>query len=137
MATWWCTNNPEHWAEVNTFEPLMNGKITIELVIKELDKYVKGYLSSKKSHEKWVNFKPFENPKDFPQRLANSIHKVEIEAETKIPENTHTYVKDMMTQKTQFTVTMNALVKYLNTLNNEKIVNKTMKKLETRINKIK
>ena len=46
-----------------------NSKYTIEEAIKELGVFVQGYKKNEKEHNYWVNFKPFENPKDAPQRL--------------------------------------------------------------------
>jgi len=131
MATWWITNNPEERGN-QYFKSLIEGKRTIESVVKDLDEFVKGYKKSKKQHDYWINFKPFDNPKNFPERFANGIHKLEVEN----PEDRHTYADDMNIQKNQFNITKNALIKYLNTLNDEKLVRKTMKKIEIRSNKI-
>ena len=107
-----------------------NSKYTIEEAIKELGVFVQGYKKNEKQHNYWVNFKPFENPKDAPQRWANSIHFATIER----PEES-IYTKGMKTQKLQFEALEKAILRFISNLS-EKDQNKIIKKINTRKAKI-
>ena len=107
-----------------------NSKYTIEEAIKELGVFVQGYKKNEKYYNYWVNFKPFENPKDAPQRLANSIHFATIER----PEES-LYVKGMKTQQLQFKALEKAIIRFISNLS-EKEQNKIIKKINTRKAKI-
>lgn len=107
-----------------------NSTFTIEKAIKELDIYVNGYKKYAKQHNYWVNFKPFENPKNTPQAFANSIHFAEIEK----PEES-IYVKGMKTQKLQFEALEKVILRFISGLS-EKEQNKIIKKINTRKNKM-
>ena len=103
-----------------------NSKYTIEEAIKELGVFVQGYKKNEKQHNYWVNFKPFENPKDAPQRWASTIHFATIER----PEES-LYVKGMKTQQLQFEALEKAILRFISNLS-EKEQNKIIKKINTR-----
>ena len=103
-----------------------NSKYTIEEAIKELGVFVQGYKKNEKQHNYWVNFKPFENPKDAPQRWANAIPFATIER----PEES-LYVKGMKTQQLQFEALEKAILRFISNLS-EKEQNKIIKKINTR-----
>ena len=103
-----------------------NTKYTIEEAIKELGVFVQGYKKNEKYYNYWVNFKPFENPKDAPQRWANSIHFSTIERPEESP-----YVKGMKTQQLQFEALEKAILRFISNLS-EKEQNKIIKKINTR-----
>ena len=107
-----------------------NSKYTIEEAIKELGVFVQGYKKNEKYYNYWVNFKPFENPKDAPQRWANSIHFSTIER----PEES-IYTKGMKTQQLQFEALEKAILRFISNLS-EKEQNKIIKKINTRKAKI-
>ena len=107
-----------------------NSKYTIEEAIKELGVFVQGYKKNEKYYNYWVNFKPFENPKDAPQHLANSIHFATIER----PEES-IYTKGMKTQQLQFEALEKAILRFISNLS-EKEQNKIIKKINTRKAKI-
>ena len=107
-----------------------NSKYTIEEAIKELGVFVQGYKKNEKEHNYWVNFKPFENPKDAPQRWANSIYFATIER----PEES-LYVKGMKTQQLQFEALEKAILRFISNLS-EKEQNKIIKKINTRKSKM-
>ena len=107
-----------------------NSKYTIDEAIKELGIFVQGYKKYEKSHNYWVNFKPFENPKPGPQFWANGIHKQEVEH----PEKS-IYIDGMNTQKKQFIALEKAIIKFISNLS-EKEQNKIIKKINTRKSKI-
>ena len=107
-----------------------NSKYTIEEAIKELGVFVQGYKKNEELHNYWVNFKPFENPKDAPQRWANAIHFTTIER----PEES-LYVKGMKTQQLQFEALEKAILRFISNLS-EKEQNKIIKKINTRKAKI-
>lgn len=107
-----------------------NSKYTIEEAIKELGVFVQGYKKNEKHYNYWVNFKPFENPKDTPQRWANSIHFATIEK----PEES-IYTKGMKTQQLQFEALEKAILRFISNLS-EKEQNKIIKKINTRKAKI-
>ena len=127
MERTYCTNDYNKLSE-SFYNSLSKegSKYTIEEAIKELGIFVQGYKKNEKSHNYWVNFKPFENPKDTPQRWANSIHFASIEK----PEES-IYVKGMETQKKQFIALENAIMKFISNLT-EKEQNKIIKKINTR-----
>ena len=103
-----------------------NSTFTIEKAIDELGIYVKGYKRYEKQHNRWINFKPFENPKDTPQAMANAIHYASIEK----PEES-IYVQGMNTQKLQFEALEKAIIRFISNLP-EKEQNKIIKKINTR-----
>jgi hypothetical protein len=102
------------------------GNYTIDEAIKELGIFVQGYKKNEKQHNYWVNFKPFDNPKDTPQCWANSIHFASIEK----PEES-VYVKGMKTQQLQFEALEKAIIRFISNLT-EKEQNKIIKKINTR-----
>ena len=102
-----------------------NSKYTIEEAIKELGIFVQGYKKNEKQHNYWVNFKPFDNPKDTPQAWANSIHFASIEK----PEES-IYVKGMKTHQLQFEALEKAILRFISNLS-EKEQNKIIKKINT------
>ena len=103
-----------------------NTTFTIDKAIEELGIYVKGYKRYEKQHNYWVNFKPFDNPKDTPQRWANSIHFASIEK----PEES-IYVQGMKKQQNQFIALEKAIIRFISNLT-EKEQNKIIKKINTR-----
>ena len=103
-----------------------NSKYTIDEAIKELGTFVQGYKKNEKQHNDWVNFKPLDNPKNTPQRWANSIHFASIEK----PEES-LYVKGMKTQQLQFEALEKAIIRFISNLT-EKEQNKIIKKINTR-----
>lgn len=103
-----------------------NTTFTLDKAIEELGTYVKGYKTYEKRHNYWVNFKPFDNPKDTPQAWANSIHS----ASVKKPEES-IYMKNMEIQKKQFEALEKAIVRFISTFP-EKEQNKIIKKINTR-----
>ena len=131
MERTYCTKDYQKLSEI-FFNWLSkeNTTFTIEKAINELGIYVKGYNKNAKQHNYWVNFKPFENPKNTPQAFANSIHFAEIEK----PEES-IYVKGMKTQQLQFEALENASLKFISGLS-EKEQNKIIKKINTRKNKM-
>lgn len=109
-----------------------NSKYTIDEAINELGIFVKGYKKNEKTRNYWVNFKPFEKPKNGPESFANTIHFGEIEH----PESS-LYVKGMNTQKSQFIALENAILRYLEVSGmTDKEKNRVIKKIETRKSKI-
>ena len=133
MERTYCTKDYEKLSEM-FFNDLSkeNSNYTIDEAIKELGIFVQGYKKNEKQHNYWVNFKPFENPKDTPQCWANSIHYAEIEK----PEES-IYVKGMNTQKLQFTALENAIISFMKNSNmTDKEKTKVIKKIETRKSKI-
>lgn len=131
MVRTYCTKDYNNLSEI-FFNWLSkeNSTFTIEKAIAELDIYVKGYKKNEKQHNYWVNFKPFDNPKDTPQAWANSIHYASIEK----PEES-IYVKGMETQKKQFEALVKAIIKFIANFP-EKEQNKIIKKINTRKAKI-
>ena len=127
MERTYCTKDYQNLSEI-FFNWLSkeNTTFTIEKAIEELGIYVKGYKKNEKQHNYWVNFKPFDNPKDTPQCWANSIHFASIEK----PEES-IYVKGMKTQQNQFTALENAILRFISNLI-EKEQNKIIKKINTR-----
>ena len=131
MERTYCTKDYNSLSET-FFNHLLkeNSKYTIEEAIKELGVFVQGYKKNEKYYNYWVNFKPFENPKDAPQRLANSIHFATIER----PEES-IYTKGMKTQQLQFEALEKAILRFISNLS-EKEQNKIIKKINTRKAKI-
>ena len=127
MERTYCTNDYNSLSEM-FFNQLSkeNSKYTIEEAIKELGIFVQGYKKNEKQHNYWVNFKPFDNPKDTPQAWANSIHFASIEK----PEES-IYVKGMKTQQLQFEALEKAILRFISNLS-EKEQNKIIKKINTR-----
>ena len=127
MERTYCTNDYNLLSET-FFNKLSkeNSKYTIEEAIKELGVFVQGYKKNEKQHNYWVNFKPFENPKDAPQRWANAIHFATIER----PEES-LYVKGMKTQQLQFEALEKTILRFISNLS-EKEQNKIIKKINTR-----
>ena len=107
-----------------------NSKYTIEEAIKELGVFVQGYKKNEKEHNYWVNFKPFENPKDAQQRWANSIHFSTIER----PEES-LYVKGMKTQQLQFEALEKAILRFIYNFPEKEQI-KIIKKINTRKSKM-
>ncbi len=131
MVRTYCTKDYNNLSEI-FFNWLSkeNSTFTLEKAIKELDIYVKGYKKYEKQHNYWVNFKPFDNPKDTPQRWANSIHYASIEK----PEES-IYIQGMEKQKLQFEALEKAILKFIISMP-EKEQNKIIKKINTRKAKI-
>ena len=88
-----------------------NSKYTIDEAIKELGTFVQGYKKNEKQHNYWVNFKPFDNPKNTPEESL--------------------YVKGMKTQQLQFEALEKAIIRFISNLT-EKEQNKIIKKINTR-----
>lgn len=132
MERTYCTKDYNSLSE-KFFKWLSEGRnYTIDEAIKELGIFVQGYKKNEKQHNYWVNFKPFDNPKDTPQRWANSIHFASIEK----PEES-LYVKGMKTQQLQFEALEKAIYRYMDYMGlTDKEKNKIVKKIETRKNKI-
>lgn len=136
MSRTYCTNDYESLSEV-FFKRLVNNKLgkgsyTIKDAIDELTVFVNGFKKEEKQHNYWVSFKPFENPKNTPERWANSLHFASIEK----PEES-IYVRGMETQQKQFIAMEKAILRYLDTTSmNDKEKNKIIKKIETRKVKI-
>ena len=103
-----------------------NTTFTIEKAINELGIYVQGYKKYEKKYNYWINFKPFDNPKDTPQRWANAIHYGEVEH----PEKS-IYIEGMKKQQNQFIALENAIIRFISNLP-EKEQNKIIKKINTR-----
>lgn len=131
MVRTYCTKDYDNLSEI-FFNWLSkeNTTFTIEKAITELDIYVKGYKKNEKQHNYWVNFKPFDNPKDTPQAWANAIHNAEINK----PEES-IYIKGMEKQKKQFEALEKAIIKFIVNFP-EKEQNKIIKKINTRKAKI-
>lgn len=127
MTRTYCTKDYQGLSEI-LFNWLSkeNTTFTIEKAIEELGIYVKGYKKYEKQHNYWVNFKPFDKPKDTPQAWANSIHFASIEK----PEES-IYVQGMKTQKLQFEALEKAILKFISNLS-EKEQNKIIKKINNR-----
>ena len=126
MERTYCTKDYNSLSE-NFFKWLSEGgNYTIDEAIKELGIFVQGYKKNEKQHNYWVNFKPFDNPKDTPQCWANSIHFASIEK----PEES-LYVKGMKTQQLQFEALEKAIIRFISNLT-EKEQNKIIKKINTR-----
>ena len=133
MERTYCTNDYQKLSEI-FFNDLTkeNTKYTIEEAIKELGIFIKGFQKNQKNRNYWVNFKPFDNPKDGPQAFANAIHNGEVN----YPEKS-IYLKGMTTQKNQFTALEKALYRYMDYMGmTDKEKNKIIKKIETRKNKM-
>jgi hypothetical protein len=132
MERTYCTKDYQNLSEIFFKQLSKCGNYTIDEAIKELGIFVKGYKKNEKQHNYWVNFKPFDNPKDTPQCWANSIHFASIEK----PEES-LYVKGMKTQKLQFEALEKAIYRYMDYMGlTDKDRNKIIKKIETRKNKI-
>lgn len=132
MERTYCTKDYQGLSEIFFKQLSKGGNYTIDEAIKELGIFVQGYKKNEKQHSYWVNFKPFDNPKDTPQRWANSIHFASIEK----PEES-LYVKGMTTQKLQFESLEKAIYRYMDYMGlTDKEKNKIVKKIETRKNKI-
>jgi hypothetical protein len=132
MERTYCTKDYQGLSEIFFKQLSKGGNYTIDEAIKELGIFVHGYKKNEKQHNYWVNFKPFDNPKDTPQRWANSIHFASIEK----PEES-LYVKGMKTQKLQFEALEKAIYRYMDYMGlTDKDRNKIIKKIETRKNKI-
>ena len=136
MSRTYCTNDYESLSET-FFKRLVNGQLgkssyTIKDAIDELTVFVNGFKKEEKQHNYWVSFKPFENPKNTPERWANSLHFASIEkSEESI------YVRGMETQQKQFIAMEKAILRYLDTTSmSDKEKNKIIKKIETRKVKI-
>ena len=131
MRRTYCTNDYEKLSE-SFYNSLSKegSKYTIDEAIKELGIFVQGYKKYEKSHNYWINFRPFENPKPGPQLWANGVHHQEVE----FPERS-IYLKGMETQKKQFIALENAIIKFISVLP-EKEQNKIIKKINTRKSKI-
>lgn len=126
MERTYCTKDYQNLSEI-FFKQLSKGdNYTIDEAIKELGIFVQGYKKNEKKHNYWVNFKPFDNPKDTPQCWANSIHFASVEK----PEES-IYVKGMKTQKLQFEALEKAIIRFIFNLP-EKEQNKIVKKINTR-----
>lgn len=132
MERTYCTKDYQGLSETFFKQLSKGGNYTIDEAIKELGIFVQGYKKNEKRHNYWINFKPFDNPKDTPQRWANSIHFASIEK----PEES-LYVKGMKTQKLQFEALEKAIYRYTDYMGlTDKEKNKIIKKIETRKNKI-
>ena len=136
MSRTYCTHDYESLSET-FFKRLVNGQLgkssyTIKDAIDELTVFVNGFKKEEKRHNYWVSFKPFDNPKNTPERWANSLHFSSIEkAEESI------YVQGMETQQKQFIAMEKAILRYLDTTSmSDKEKNKIIKKIETRKVKI-
>ena len=132
MERTYCTKDYQGLSEIFFKQLSKGGNYTIDEAIKELGIFVQGYKKNEKQHNYWVNFKPFDNPKDTPQCWANSIHFASIEK----PEES-IYVQGMKTQKLQFEALEKAIYRYMDYMGlTDKARNKIIKKIETRKNKI-
>lgn len=136
MSRTYCTHDYESLSET-FFKRLVNGQLgkssyTIKDAIDELTVFVNGFKKEEKRHNYWVSFKPFDNPKNTPERWANSLHFSSIEK----PEES-IYVRGMETQQKQFIAMEKAILRYLDTTSmSDKEKNKIIKKIETRKVKI-
>ena len=130
MERTYCTKDYNLLSEMFFKQLSKGGNYTIDEAIKELGIFVQGYKKNEKQHNYWVNFKPFDNPKDTPQRWANSIHFASIE---KLEESI--YVKGMKTQQLQFEALEKAIIRFISNLP-EKEQSKIVKKINTRKSKI-
>ena len=130
MSRTYCTNDYESLSET-FFKRLVNGQLgkssyTIKDAIDELTVFVNGFKKEEKQHNYWVN------PKNTPERWANSLHFASIEK----PEES-IYVRGMETQQKQFIAMEKAILRYLDTTSmSDKEKNKIIKKIETRKVKI-
>ena len=136
MSRTYCTNDYNALSET-FFKRLVNGQLgkssyTLKDAIDELTVFVNGFKKEEKRHNYWVSFKPFSNPKDTPQRWANSLHEQAINN----PEKS-IYARGMETQQKQFIAMEKAILRYLDTISmSDKEKNKIIKKIETRKVKI-
>ena len=126
MERTYCTKDYNSLSEMFFKQLAKGGNYTIDEAIKELGIFVQGYKKNEKQHNYWVNFKPFDNPKDTPQHWANAIHFASIEK----PEES-LYVKGMKTQQLQFEALEKAIIRFISNLP-EKEQNKIIKKINTR-----
>ena len=98
--------------------------------IKELDIFVRGYLSEKKRYDWWMSRPMIENPKNNKEAWYNVFWKQEHSDDS-------LYAKGMKTQQNQFTAMEKAILMWLpESCMTEKEQNKVLKKIETRKNKI-
>ena len=98
--------------------------------IKELDVFVRGYLSEKKRYDWWMSRPMIENPKNNKEVWYNVFWKQEHSDES-------LYAKGMKTQQNQFTAMEKAILMWLPESDmTEKEQNKVLKKIQTRKNKI-
>jgi len=131
MVRTYCTKNYSELSEMFFKQLSKEGtSYTIEEAIGELGIFVQGYKKDEKQLNYWLNFKPFENPKNGPQSFANSIHFGEVEH----PEQS-IYRSGMKTQQLQFEALEKAIIKFIATLP-EKEQNKIIKKINTRKDKM-
>jgi len=132
MERTYCTRDYNSLSETFFIWLSEGGKYTIDEAIKELGIFVQGYKKNEKQRNRWINFTPFENPKDGPQAFANAIHNGEVNH----PEKS-IYLKGMKTQKSQFEALEKAIYRYMDYMNmTDKERNKIVKKIETRKNKM-
>lgn len=127
MERTYCTNDYNKLSE-KFFNQLSSesSKYDIDEAIKELGVFVKGYQKNENHYNYWINFKPFENPKNVQQKYANVIHS----ASVKNPQD-FVYVKGMKTQQLQFEALEKAILLFISNLS-EKEQNKIIKKINTR-----
>lgn len=102
----------------------------MDAAIKELDIFVRGYLSEKKQYDWWMSRQMIENPKNNKEAWYNVFWKQEHSDDS-------LYAKGMKTQQNQFTAMEKAILMWLpESEMTEKEQNKVLKKIQTRKNKI-
>jgi hypothetical protein len=133
MTSTYCTNDYEQLAL--SFYKRFTGENKyndwcMDAAIKELDVFVKGYLSEKKQYDWWMNAKFIENPKNNKEAWFNAFWKAE-HSENSL------YAKGMKTQQNQFTAMEKAILMWLPESGmTEKEQNKVLKKIQTHKNKV-
>lgn len=133
MTSTYCTKDYDKLAlsfyKRFTGETKYNGW-SMDAAIKELDVFVRGYLSEKKRYDWWMSRPIIENPKNNKEAWYNVFWKEEHS------ENSM-YAKGMKTQQNQFTAMEKAILMWLPESGmTEKEQNKVLKKIQTRKNKI-
>ena len=133
MTSTYCTNDYEQLSL--SFYKRFTGENKyknwdINAAIKELDVFVKGYLSEKKQYDWWMSHDLIENPKNNKELWYNAFWKREHSEDSM-------YAKGMKTQQNQFTAMENAILLWVPESGmTEKEQNKVLKKIQTRKNKV-
>ena len=102
----------------------------MDAAIKELDVFVRGFLSEKKEYDWWMSRSLIENPKNNKEAWHNVFWKREHSDKS-------LYANGMKIQQNQFIAMEKAIMMWLPESNmTEKEQNKVIKKIQTRKNKI-
>ena len=133
MTSTYCTNDYDQLSlsfyKRFTGENKYNGWC-MDAAIKELDVFVKGYLSEKKQYDWWMSHPYIDNPKNSKEAWYNVFWKKEHSEDS-------LYAKGMKTQQNQFTAMEKAILMWLPESGmSDKDKNKVLKKINTRKSKI-